>query len=563
MNLSKVRPGLWLIQWVFRHVGTGVILYVFGFHSSTDDVSAKSVVRNPHVSVAIECPVEREISLVRADLENVEEYKRALYTVVTSGGNESLEMLRQRADRKLRQLLTAANVVSTFLQKGFDSAKKLCESKDLCDVQLDLLRLYRTVGDSFLRYKDRIARASVAAGFCLSSSSCVRETDDDSGICSRLISSFLLDYGAVFSAARLIREGDQQGRPSPLSVRLAKQLELGAGRTDLEFDDLRSAVQTAMRLALHQPESGLQLSAGIGPILCDALSLFPQKENELAKAYKLLIRSGDGNLVAGTRFYQFEEGLSQVFYLRPVVWKLSQASCGRLLGKPSLPSLVPPKSHEPFSVNLHVSASQYRSDLDLICRNSGSGLPPNAVDDDRTICRILEEATAHLGDRSLAWKPWHRYGLYFHELSIALQGSAGTRLSAREARDFLAMASSDFLLKGVLLSPAPAKSSDLKKIRRDLASQVVEHARILAKELRWEDMATFIHRYLQEGEERFHKPYSLKLHILAAEAYYMQGDTVQALTHIYHSEGETCLEDLEKKAQQLRRLGIQAGPRNR
>lgn len=489
----------------------------------------------------ISCVTHEQLSQILGYQESLQNHRAA----ITQGQDD---------DEILRNLLATATEVGQCLRDESLFPVDAEHRQDFHALQRAALRVYRDTGDALLRYKDRFVRASLAAAYCGFPDELPRPLPAiDSWACDDLVSTFLVDGRAIFSAARTI----QLEPTGDLSAKLAKDLGLDLLDPAPEFLLLQNLLEDGMRLAVRHPEFGRQLSASMEPILCDALRLYPEQSEELTRAYNLLIRFGDGTFAAGARFYRFEQDLSREFRLQPADWNLSATPCIPVRNGLNLPDLIPEPAGAVASVD------QLQAALDRICRNLESPAATETADSEPPFCKALESGSAVLASPGLAWRPFHRYGSFFWEFSKLLRIPSSASRSVQESRDFLASTSCDLLLEGILSSPQPTAAQELGEIRIALISWIEEHSRLLSRELRWRQMVKFAKRYLDKGGDRLTPSQREVLHGLLGEAYYMQGKSTDAVRHVHRSNGYASIRQLERKALELRRLGIQAGPRRK
>lgn len=455
----------------------------------------------------------------------------------------------------VRDLLITANQIADCLKDEQRFPVTYSRQQDFLCLQQKMLAFYSRVGDGMLRFEDRLARASIAKRHCIFPED--YPAPDGSGEtqeCEGLIGTALIDYHTVFAAAYQLKK--EPGRYS--SAYLAEKLGMDPFDPAPEYKMLQEFIDMSVRSAAGHQELGRQVGSALGPTLCNALELYPGHEDEVKQAYNILIRFDGGNMAGTAHLYLFEKRLGEIFRLEPPDWSNTIPAC---------------------------QPSRQELELPPIVAQSGQLIGTSAELGSRLqeLSEMLETGAERLSDRSQAWKPFYRYGVFLYELASALRVPSARSSQARDSRHLLVETSCDALMNGIRLSHPPTSDNDLGKIRSALTSQIREYGTHLFRALRFEDQVEFVSRYFKPkpgtdtgaeeaqgkdaltAEDLLTEAQQQQLHTLLAQAYFMQAEltrderkkrdlNAQALKHVRKSD--ITIQELKELRDEMRRFGV-------
>lgn len=427
----------------------------------------------------------------------------------------------------MRQALATASEVSACVNDHRLFPEDPQERKDYQCLQRRLLDFYNLAGGpdrpAELHVEDLLSRAASRIHYCM--------LDESLPIsrCLTLFQESLHDYRLAFQSARQVHADPE----NPESLELAEAMGIRLEMPAPPFRELERFVELALENSRRFPHLlGKPIGEALGPVLCDAFQLYPERRSYVAGLYNLLIRFDSGNLASSRRLYEFMQKLGDFFrsapglpshlQLRPADWSGGPAPCGEedwhlLIPKfELLPGFRPPTPER---------------------IESGLG----------GLQSILLE-TAELAEvRNHVWKPFHRYGRLLFVWAQSLKRSAARTPNAWRARHAVMEKARDALLmRGVEPSKLPFDPSQL----RDAAAEAIQsYTRELLNDLRLIPLIEFAEASLEGGEPLLTEAQLTALHRLLAVAYFLQGDDPNALVHL--EQCDLRLADLERIRQRL------------
>ncbi len=443
-----------------------------------------------------------------------------------------LEQSALDSEERIRDVLDVAGEIARCLMQKEKEQIDYGQRRQFLCLQMELLKFYGKVADSMMVAKDRFARASIAFNQCTfpNTGPQILEYPRD---CDSLVSQALLDYHSVFRAARQVQL-DKAGNYS--SYHQANQLGLDVLDPAPDYRYLQDFIRLAAQTASRRPRYGRQVGGILGPALCDAVHLYPQHQEEISRAYILLVAFDGGNASQGAFAYRFVEKLEEHFGVAPAIWTPREAPlCNPIPGPLPFPVLkVAGGSRIPAAAQV----GEILKDLEM----------------------PLREMMASEDQVANAWMLFDRYARFLSSLSQALKVRSVRDPDARQVRDQLMQQARDTLVDGIRFSYQAATTEDRTQIRRTFVRVVAGFAEQLFKEARFQDLADYANGYFQKAQQ-IAKDYQVdvltgreenELHRLLARAYTLLCRNTLAARHAYAAGMD--VRELWKERDDLRRL---------
>ncbi len=457
---------------------------------------------------------------------------------IACANDEQLQALLSFEDPLLEKTLRRALSVAGQMSACVNATEPPEEPSQLQDyhcLQRKLVDFYQQVSrpgtqPGELRLDDLLARAATGIRFCM--------LDEGSPIsrCLTLVQSALQDYRFVFESARDIQTNPRD----PANLELAAAMGINREAPTPDRAKLEEFVQLSLENSLRLPRLlGAVIGKALGPTLCAAYQLYPERRPQTAQEYNLLIRFDNSNLASSRQLYQFmeevrdflrpEPGALSFLALDPADWSGSPPPCGPQdwgLLFPEFkvrPGFRPPQSQE--------------TETDLTRLQT-------------TLVRAAELAEL----RNHVWKPFHRYGNLLYELAQSLRPASQRQPDAWRTRFVLMEKARDcFLMKDVDAGKRPLDPSELLASLDRLLGAFGEE---MLADARFEALTQFSEATLDIGETFLNDAQKRRLHRQLAIAYFIGQDQKRALDHLAASDLH--LDDLEKISETYRSWGIGA-----
>ncbi len=453
-------------------------------------------------------------------------------------GQEQLQAILDYQDPLLEKTLRRALSVAAQMSACVNSAPIPEDPSQLQDyhcLQRKLVDFYQQVSrpgtqPGELRFDDLLSRASTGIRFCM--------LDEGSPIsrCLKLVEGALQDYRFVFESARDIQTNPRD----PANLELAAAMGINREAPTPERAKLEEFVQLALENSLRLPRLlGAPIGKALGPTLCAAYQLYPERRPQTAQEYNLLIRFDNGNLASSRQLYQFMEELRD--FLRPATGSFSFLAL-----EPADWSGSPPPCG-PQDWGLLFPEFKVRP-----------GFRPPPVQEttaDLTRMQTTLVRSAELAElRNHIWKPFHRYGNLLYEIGQSLRPGAQREPDTWRTRLILMERARDcFLMRDVTPGKRPLDPSELLSSLDRLLTTFGDE---MLADGRLEDLTQFSKSTLEIGETFLTDPLKRHLHRQLAIAYFIAQEQKKALEHLAASDLH--LEDLEKIGETYRSWGIGA-----
>lgn len=422
------------------------------------------------------------------------------------------------------------------------------ERQDFQCLQQKILEAYALAGTPFLHAQDRLARGLTALRFCIIHPREPRGVED-SWTCPRLLPTGLSDFQHVIEAALQIQR-------SPGSF-TSGQLAVGLGISNVyepapDFSYLGSFVDHAVLASTQQPSTaagaaggaitprdreilevrGNMIGASLGPVLCNAMDLYPDQRLKLERAHSILVRFDGGSLAGTGEIYQAFQSLAAHFRLTEEDWRAFGPPCSAATPQElpvlSVPDYSPEVSAEVFS----------KKELDEI-------LP-------RLEQKILDGAE-RLRIPSNKLQPSLRYGDFLYRAAATLRSDSYRNEKTWSLRYDLVNRACGAMMKNAERFHASASQSSLLRLQTALAAQIREYGEQLLQALRFSEAVKFVSAYVDApGAEVLLGTHFQQLRMLVARGYYLSGDTARATLYIT----ETDWPRLEDERSRLESLGV-------
>ncbi|MDA2925433.1 hypothetical protein MYX65_12445, partial [Acidobacteria bacterium AH-259-L09] len=441
----------------------------------------------------------------------------------------------------MRKALAAAFDIADCIN-DFRLLPEAQQRKDFHCLQHRLLDFYEQISQpetqpSQLHFQDLLAWASLRIHYCM--------IDEDLPVsrCLTLVEKALKDYQSVFRAAAQIQTDPE----SSSSVELAETMGMSIKFPAPDFSRLEAFVDLSLKNSLRFPMAlGRQIGTALGPVLCDAYQLYPDRRAYIAYHYNLLIRFDGGNMAASGRLYQFVEHLREFFrpapgmpsflQLRPANFSTSPLPCSVedwILAFPEF--VVLPGYRLPGKQKLE----QALTGLEAVLAQSAEFVDPLSSYD-------LAKYKTHL------WKPFYRYGTLLFRLAQSLKIASSRDQQMWETRHLLMEKARDALL---LRAVEPGKHPrDPKTLQASISQQIRTYGEELLSELQFDPLIDFAEEYLEAGEGLLSELQKQRLHRLLAIVYAVREKRSKALAHLQKSNLQ--LAELEKIREKFREVGV-------